>query len=400
MADLNNSLLRITDGFKKIFGSNSVVPGSKLYQMAESIAYEAYVNADTIDTFVYNNSLATATGDTLTQIGLNFFGIERIKATVPTVTKTSKAIKFYTNNGITFGTINQVDGVGSNITVNEGTLIQGTYNNTTYIFRVTETTVLNYNSNEAYVSAEMLSGDTALIPSNTLTSHNCSTYTLAKSNLLLVTNPVSIGMATPEETDNNFRYRLMNSIKSKDSSSYHGIKNKILELPGVSNVEIINSAYGGGTFSAIVQGITPVTSDDLLSYVKSEIQNIVPPWVYFTVEKPNYIGLTITIGLNTLGTNDIPLYVITSIKNAVSNFINNFFGSYIEVSQIRDVAQQAAYSYYATVNSIKMYTGSGEFRMYEELDITSNSTRLYINSIDKLVIEPGIYNPVDIEVNI
>lgn len=400
MADLNNSLLRITDGFKKIFGSNSVVPGSKLYQMAESIAYEAYVNADTIDTFVYNNSLATATGDTLTQIGLNFFGIERIKATVPTVTKTSKAIKFYTNNGITFGTINQVDGVGSNITVNEGTLIQGTYNNTTYIFRVTETTVLNYNSNEAYVSAEMLSGDTALIPSNTLTSHNCSTYTLAKSNLLLVTNPVSIGMATPEETDNNFRYRLMNSIKSKDSSSYHGIKNKILELPGVSNVEIINSAYGGGTFSAIVQGITPVTSDDLLSYVKSEIQNIVPPWVYFTVEKPNYIGLTITIGLNTLGTNDIPLYVITSIKNAVSNFINNFFGSYIEVSQIRDVAQQAAYSYYATVNSIKMYTGSGEFRMYEELDITSNSTRLYINSIDKLIIEPGIYNPVDIEVNI
>lgn len=398
MADLNNSLLRVTDNFKSIFGTNSTVPGSKLYQIGESIAYESYLAADTIDTFIYNNSLATATGQQLSNIGTNFFGVDRIKATSPVISASMKAIKFYTSNGVTFGTINQLNGVGSDITVNEGTLITGTSNNTEYVFRITQNTVLPAMANEAYAPAEMLNGDTNLIPSNTLTSHNCTTYSTSALNFLLVTNPVAIGMAAPEESDNNYRYRLINSLRAKEITSFYGIKNELLQLPGVSNIEIIPGSYGGGTFTVVVQGITPITSDDLIELVRQTISNIVPPWVYYTVEKPNYIGLTLSIGLNISTADSISSVIVSSLQRALADYINNFYGTAFNLQMLQSIAQQSVpVSYIATLNSVQIYTGNGEFRMYEEFDLSNPDKYIYLSSVDKLILESDLYEPITIE---
>jgi hypothetical protein len=398
MADLNNSLLRITDNFKSIFGTNSTVPGSKLYQIGEAIAYESYLAADTIDTFIYNNSLATATGQALDNIGSNFFGIDRIKSSSPVISASMKAIKFYTSNGVTFGTINQINGVGSDIIVNEGTLITGMNNNTEYVFRVTSNTVLHASSNEAYVPAEMLNGDTNLIPSNTLTSHNCTTYSTSALNFLLVTNPVAIGLSAAEESDNNYRYRLANSLKAREITSFYGIKNDLLQLPGVSNIEIIPGSYGGGTFTAIVQGITPITSDDLIELVRQRLSNIVPPWVYYTVEKPNYIGLTVSIGINISTADVISSSIVTALQRSIADYINNFYGTTFDLQMLQSIAQQSLpSSYIATLNSVQIYTGNGEFRMYEDFDLTNVDKTIYISSIDKLIVETDLFEPISIE---
>ena len=398
MADLNNSLLRISDNFKKIFGPNSSTPGSKLYQIGESIAFESYLAADTIDTFIYENSLATATGRTLSNIGSNFFGIDRIQASTPIISASMKAIKFYTSNGVTFGTINQINGVGSDITVNEGTLITGFYNNTEYVFRVTADTILAASANESYIPAEMLNGDSNLIPSNILTTHNCTTYSTAASNFLLVTNPVAIGMSTPEESDNNYRYRLINTLRAKDVTSFYGIKNELLQLPGVSNIEIIPGSYGGGTFTAIVQGITPITSDDLINTVSQAISNIVPPWVFFTVEKPNYIGLTMSIGLNISTSDYISAQVVSTVQRTLADYVNNFYGTVFDIQMLQIIAQQALpTSYIATLNSVQIYTGNGEFRMFEEFDLSLVDKKIYFTTTDKLIIESDLYEPISIE---
>lgn len=400
MADINNSLIRITESLQNVFGIGSVVPGSKLYQIAESAAYEAYINADTIDNFIYNNSLVSATGVALDQIGKNFFGINRIKATTPIVTNSMKAIKFYTNNGVTFGTINKVNDLANDIIIPEGTLITGTNNGISYTFRITSTITLPLNNTEAYIDAEMLSGDLNLIPANTLTSHNFVNYTTSSTKLLLVTNTVAIGTSSEEESDDNYRYRLMTSIKGRDVNSYYGIKNKLLTLSGVSNVEIINAAHGGGTFSVIVQGITPVTSLATLDLVESEIRNIVPPWVYFTVRRPNYIGITLTVGINSLSSDIISASVVNSIKSSVTNYINNFYGSYIEISKIQSIAQAAASSYSITINSLQLYSGEDGYRMFEEIVLDQYNDKIYIQQFDKIIVETDIYEPIKVEVNI
>jgi uncharacterized phage protein gp47/JayE len=386
----------LSQKFKDLFGASSVLPGGKIYQILESIAYESTVSEQAIEDFVSNNSLMTATGATLTSIGENFFGVPRIKANRPVITSTMKALKFYTNNGVAFGDINKINNIASDIIVPEGTMITGYSNGVSYTFRITSDVILNKNSNEMYIPAELISGDYALIPSNTLTTHTFKSYAQSASNLLLVTNPVAIGTGSDIESDDNYRYRLINSLKAKDSSSYYGIKNELLKIQGVSNIEIINSAYGGGSFAVFVQGITPVTSDELISTVKSTLSTLVPPWVLYTVEKPTYIGLTLSVILNT-GSTDIQDFTISAIQSAISSYVNNFYGSEFKILKLQQIVQAAAPSAYSSqIDSVQIYSGTSEFRMYEEMNLAQSDPTIYLSDTDKIIIEPNIYQPIQV----
>lgn len=396
MADINDSILRLSQKFKDVFGVNSVLPGSKLYQLMESVAYESTVSQQAIEDFINSNSLMTATGATLTNIGENFFGISRLQAVRPVVTPTMKAIKFYTNNGISFGDINTVNNIPSDIIVPEGTLLTDGSNSNSYVFRITKAVTLSKNSNEAYIPAELITGDYSLIPANTITAHTFTNYAQSASSLLLVTNPVPIGTGSQEESDDNYRYRLVSSVKAKDNTSYYGIKNELLSIPGVSNIEIVPSAYGAGSFSVTVQGITPITSDELISDVQNRISMLIPPWVLFTVDKPNYIGLTMTIVLST-GTADIQDYTISVVQQAISDYVNNYYDSTFSILRLQQIAQNAApNAYSAKIDSLQVYTGTGDFRMYEEFSLSTTDPTIYLTQIDKIIIEQNIYQPVQV----
>jgi uncharacterized phage protein gp47/JayE len=397
MGDINNSLYRVLDKFKTAFGITTILPGSKLFQMAESIALESTVSEDIINNYVKENSLATATGYTLDSIGENFFGIKRLVSVSPSITSTMKALKFYTNNGVAFGEINRSSsGTVQDIVVPEGTQITGSYNGTSYTFRISKTITLSSTSNIAYADAEMSNGDNKIIPANTLTTHSFTEYTNAASKLLLVTNVVSIGSGRDSETDDNYRYRLINSIKANSSSSYFGIKNDIITIPGISNVEIINGAYGGGTFAVFVQGTTPITSDELIETVKDQLSSIVPAWCTYTVNKPRYFGLTMTVSIN-VGSGTVSDQTIQSINHNVSEYVNNFYGNQFRALTLQQIVMSSSSDIFAaTLESLQVYSGSGDFRMYEDVDLRDSDPILYLSTLDKLIIEPNIVYPITI----
>jgi uncharacterized phage protein gp47/JayE len=385
MADYFGSLNRVLNSFKEKIGLQNLVPGTKAYQIAESIAYEETIVEAKIDMYANKNSMLTATGTDLDKIGFDLFGLERLREERTSITIPMKVLKFYVEIGV-FGDINRgQDGLPNNIVVPKGTSISGDIDGITYMFSTDQEVTLGLNESEKFVSAVMIQGFTSLIPTNTLTSHTFMGYSTGISKLLKVTNPSPISTGRPAESDDNYRYRISNSLRSRQTTTFYGIENVLLQVAGVSSVNIVNATSGGGTFTVFVQGTTPVTSDDVITRCNDAIAAFVPPWVTFNVFKPYYIGLEIVLNATVKQVSDT---VSTSVIEAVSSLINNFGG---DVFYINSILQQAQFADSNILDiqfdTCRRYSGADIYRVYEEVPSTGNST-IEVFQLEKLILEP------------
>jgi hypothetical protein len=373
-------------------GLKNLVPGSKAYQIAESMAYELMMQEADQEEYGKSNSIAISTGSDLDRIGEDFFRVSRLDSIRTYTSSRMKAIKFYVDSGLTFGSINYDSSTGTNvpmdITIPEGTTISGTRNGATYRFRVTADTVLSSDDSEAYVPTEIIQGSLSTIPSNTLKTHSFTNYTQNLNRLLKVTNPVPISTGREKEEDEDFRYRIPNALKVFVKTNTPSIYELLTNLPEVSNVYIDEAANGGGTFTVYVQGITPVTEDSLLEDVQSLISDTISPWVIsYNITKPNYIGLYMSINITVR--ESVSASFAESIKNSIDTFINNFYGEKFYVNSILSLVNSLSSKVLtSSFNYVRVYTGDEDSRRYTEINFeeTPNPV-LYINSKEKLIVE-------------
>lgn len=382
MALLNDKLSRIINKLTNRTGLLNIVPGSKIYQLAEAVASELAELELLLDKDIEQNSIVKASGQDLDIINRDFFGIERRPEYKIPISASMKAIKFYVRAG-TFGSINN----GEDIILPEGVLIESDK----VILRIGNQTTLSSSLSELYISAEIVTGDLDIIPVNSIKKHNFSNYAQSVANTLLVTNPISIISFIPQESDDNFRYRTANALKSFVKTNNEGIRNEIISIPRISNVEIVNSQNGAGTFTVYVQGVTPVTSDDLIDLVTLTLQDHIGPWVTYAVSKYNYIGLELDLTIQTKNSN---LYIgntefISNINEIVTTFVNNFYGDELYLLDIAKLVESA----YADIlnvsfNKINVYTGLGINRSYKTIDLSRETNpKLIFSNIEKLIIE-------------
>lgn len=373
-------------------GLKNLVPGSKAYQIAESMAYELMMQEADQEEYGKSNSIAISTGSDLDRIGEDFFRVSRLDSIRTYTSSRMKAIKFYVDSGLTFGSINYDSSTGTNvpmdITIPEGTTISGTRNGATYRFRVTADTVLSSDDSEAYVPTEIIQGSLSTIPSNTLKTHSFTNYTQNLNRLLKVTNPVPISTGREKEEDEDFRYRIPNALKVFVKTNTPSIYELLTNLPEVSNVYIDEAANGGGTFTVYVQGITPVTEDRLLEDVQSLVSDTISPWVIsYNITKPNYIGLYMSINITVR--ESVSASFAESIKNSIDTFINNFYGEKFYVNSILSLVNSLSSKVLtSSFNYVRVYTGDEDSRRYTEINFeeTPNPV-LYINSKEKLIVE-------------
>lgn len=392
MSSLQQRIDNIATSISSRTGLSAMVPGSKIYQLVESLAQQNIDLEIQISDFANKNSIATATGIDLDKIGENLFGVPRIQATAPFATASMKVIKFYVKIG-SFGDINRDNSrdnfnQAKNIILAEGTTIEGSYGGLYFKMRTTSEYVLDVNASEVYVSAQLVQGDYATIPSNVLTYHNFTNYTQSKGNLLLVTNPVAISTGSGQETDNAYRYRISKAIKAIPKTTYYGIYDAAITVPGVADVNIVTSPTGGGTVTVYIQGTTPITSDEVIQDVSVKLENCIPPWATYSVEKPFCVGVALYLTVNVT---NISEYVRSVIIDKVSEYINNFYGNTFYVNRILSVVSAAHESVNSAVmDSITTYVGTSDFR--ESADVIDysdpNNPMIYLRPIDKLVIEP------------
>jgi hypothetical protein len=393
MATYKDKLERIITALGKTTGLVNMLPGSKAYQLAESIAYEQMQLEYGVERYAQKHSILEATSGDLDNIGNVFFGVPRLTASTPYVTADMKAIKFYVQSG-TFGDINYdasgTSRVGKSIELFEGTLVRGmTATGIMVVFRTTQHYVLPANQSEVYVSAELVQGQYDIIQANVLRVHNFTDYSQSSNNLLLVGNPVTIATGRTEESDSSYRFRLASSLKSFPKTTTAGIHETVTNLADVASATIVPSANGGGTFDIFVQGVSPVTSDTVLNNVKAVLTDTVGPWVSYNVLKPYYTGLQISLRVTLIRTVPDPDAIKLQIIENVTRYINNSYASQFYIRNILAVARQASQDI-ASVDFIfiREHYGAEGARKYTEIDFAKDpNASVFVGTTEKLIVE-------------
>jgi uncharacterized phage protein gp47/JayE len=399
MATYSDKIERIKKNIQSRTGLSNLVPGSMAFQFIEAVSYEAMQLEFKMEEYTRRVSLLTSTGKDLDNIGKKIVGLDRLGTVAPFVTKSMKAIKFYVKGGV-FGDLNKdTDGNTRDIYIPEGVAVSGNINGKIVKLRISKAiTLLKYES-EMFVDAEYIEGPLSTIPTGIIKTHNFKNYTQAINERLLVSNPVPIGTGRETESDENYRYRLINSPKAIPKTTYQGVYESATMVNGVSNIFIEQASNGGGTFTIYVQGITPITADEVVEDVMLKIEDTVSPWVSFIVKKPNYIGLAMSFTVETFGAITNPNVIVSKVEALVSDQVNNFYGSEFQINSILRTVYSAHQNITrVTFDYVNIYTGAGDIRGYIEVDFDTNPDPvLYLNNKEKLIIEP-VHNSISLSI--
>jgi hypothetical protein len=390
MATYSDKIERIKKNLQIRTGLSNLVPGSTAFQFIEAVSYEAMQLEYKMEEYTKRVSLLTSTGEDLDNIGKKVLGITRLNSVAPFTTKSMKALKFYTKGGV-FGDINKDEnGNTRDIIIPEGVLITGNINGQIIKMRTTKEVTLPKYESEIFIDAEYIQGPTSTIPTSVLKTHNFKNYTQSINNRLLVTNSTPIGSGRESESDENYRYRLVNSSKAIPKTTYQGIYEAATTINGVSNIFIEQASNGGGSFTIYVQGITPITADEIIDDVRLKVSDTVSPWIVFNIKKPNYIGIALSITVETFGAITNPEVIASKIEASISDQVNNFYGNEFYIEAILKTAISAHQNIVkATFDFVNIYTGAGDSRGYIEVDFNETPNPvLYLNNKEKLIIEP------------
>jgi len=171
---------------------------------------------------------------------------------------------------------------------------------------VTEQPVIEYRltsdvtcpSDRSFVYAGIraaVEGKESNLPANVLRRHNFTTYTQYSRGALKCTNRHAVSTGRNKETNDAYRYRLLNVFDAKDQAIRMAIRLAALSMPGVADIIEINSEQGPGSYSLYVQAVTPTVSDGLLNLVNDAVNAVSSYGVRPYVLAPQPLGLEFVI---------------------------------------------------------------------------------------------------------
>lgn len=294
-------------------------PGSKIRTILE-LLYEDLDNLQTeFSINQANNFLSGASDTALDALGI-LFGVPRLEANRVFIGSGSKNFKFYTiaNN---FGAIN--DGVS--ITIPANTRIFSS-EDTNKSYRTVETIILPAAGNDVYFSASAdFNGDSANIGPNQVDSHDFVGYADISNASLLVTNINPITLGNNRESDSEYRFRIVESIKSLQKGNALALRLDLLSLPGIADVLFEDRAYGIGTARLVLQSDTAVVDQTVLDYAQQAIRLQTPVGVRIYIERPETLEVSLKVTVNfrpgvSTGQKDL---TIQSVYSKIVSYINN-----------------------------------------------------------------------------
>lgn len=198
-------------------------------------------------------------------------GLPRLKATFAESPASAQNFAFYVASG-TFGDING----GNPISISAGQIVYSDPNQNelgaTIQYALTESVALSASSAITYVAVKAtVIGAGSNIGGKVIRSHDFTGYTDSLARSLKVVNFYSVLNGSNDETDDVYRFRLLNFYTSLLQVNEQKIKLIGLEVPGVLNVRVEPGYYGIGTAGALVLGAENQSNNSLVSAVQSKI---------------------------------------------------------------------------------------------------------------------------------
>jgi uncharacterized phage protein gp47/JayE len=298
---------------------NSTGAGSKLRTLIEIMKEQLGEAYKLFDFNVAIGFVYGARGIYLDYLG-DIFGIKRRQRSTAKASSTSKIVKFYTYNS-TFGAINS----NEDILIPAGTKVWAMKSGQKIEYRVLNNTVLDKDSSVNYVDViANETGSFSNVQAGSIKYHDFTDYTDSAKRSLLVNNQDSIENGLSEETDEDFRYRLVNQRLTELTANETAIRMTALSVPGVADVEV-DPSHGYGMTLVFIKSTTPVLSDEVKNDVQDAIDIVAAAGTKAIAMGPNYTELSFTIR---------PIYkpettvaeseaAESSIIQALTDYINN-----------------------------------------------------------------------------
>jgi uncharacterized phage protein gp47/JayE len=244
-------------------------PGSKARAILDAVNKRIEEQYDSFDLNLARAFVSTAQGEWLDLIGA-LLGVARLSSEAASADSSLQIFKFYVDSG-TFGDINS----GNDIPLAAGTIISSKASSAGTLYRITVPQVAYAADSVAWVSAEAIgTGEEYNVGTGVLTYHDMTSYTNYLSNDLKVSNIHPLANGKNFESDENYRYRIVNSALAAEAANETAIRLAVLSASGVADVLIVKHYRGIGTFGAIIKSITPSASTALVDDVTVRVQAI------------------------------------------------------------------------------------------------------------------------------
>jgi len=262
--------------------------GAKARSMLEIIGGELVTVAQSIQNEIKQGRLSDASRRRLDLIA-DLFNITRLRR--------SKAIASFSDINVMFKTaphIADFSSLSSIPSISTGTVLM-TRGATPIRYLVSELSgPLKTDENTYIVGVEAeTSGASSNIGRNVLTQHP---YGIEN---LLVTNTYPIANGRNDESDDQFRFRIFNAVRSLESSNNTAIFLAARIVPGVGDIQIINNLFGIGTTAVLIRPVIGGTVPGRTRFaVETSIQATLPTSSKVFVMEPDLAGFEFEIVIN------------------------------------------------------------------------------------------------------
>ncbi len=264
-----------------------VGPGSVARALAEAITGEI---ADLYDLMDFNTSqtvISTATGSALDMLGKLYDTPRKLISDVAAVDKRMGSFIFFLSVPHS-----------ADITIPEGTNVytdKTTYMGRRFSFTTTDAVTIPRGRTRAYASIKPNFIDSVYTAgANTLTLND---FVSPANATVYCTNPKPIASSNMYETDEQYRVRLIKSIRVAVGGTMEAVRFAALNISGVRDVKIRQAPYGLGSFEAIIIPERNETTTAVMNAASEAMTNRKALGVRMFVKPPVYVPLDLTLDI-------------------------------------------------------------------------------------------------------
>lgn len=253
--------------------------------------------------------VSTSRGEFLDLIG-DLLSIIREEPESATVLQDDQNIKFYTPDGSTL--ISHLPGG----TIPAGTTI------TTSDASVSYTTVVDVPFSTIQTSvfvpaSASVTGTDGNVGAGVLTSHSLGASGVS------VTNVYSIDTGSNQETDDNYRFRIANAVKTYARANQTAVRIAALSIPGVADAFLYDYRSGVGTFDILIIPTGNKVSTSTIRRVRSAVNSVKALGVVATIREPGYVPTELAVQV------DFESGVTEGEKSTIRTRVQNNILSYL-----------------------------------------------------------------------
>jgi uncharacterized phage protein gp47/JayE len=362
-------LVSILNGLEKNAGITAIYPGSIARAFAESVSAEISDLYEAFRFTVSQSNLSTASGRNLDLIG-DLYGVSRKSVTnFVAEERQSFNVEFFIDKPHSAG-----------ITIPAGTLLYNDVSNFTtkqYSYKLSSTVSIPAGATRSYGRAEPNFSDNSYVaPKNSLTKHN---FIAPPTVVVFSNNPKEIYSNITSESDDNYRRRILASMKTKAPGTVESVRFAALSVKGVKDVRIREASYGIGSCDVIVVPEVSSAIKALPQAILSAISAVKPVGVRFNVRVAEKISINVSATITIPSGNSDT--IINGVRNQAAMFVKRYLNSMTigNTVSLSEIEQQIKLSS-DLVRGVTINTFTADGKELPLRDFMPNSIKEYVTA--------------------